>query len=175
MTMGYYRMQALTFLCDEVFTYIDQTINESFTVLAKENAKIRGCNSSHFMYKGTIYPKYPKTGNYSMLHVSLYSTLDEILKQEQESGKEDIKNFFSAVLSASANGIVLDALLPTILVNSLKRSMPELAYQSIDKSPPNKIISIDTTRTDIIAIKIHYAKTIERLREVLMEKMLLQG
>jgi len=173
MTMGYYRMQALTFLCDEVFTYIDQTINESFTVLAKENAKIRGCNSSHFMYKGTIYPKYPKTGNYSMLHVSLYSTLDEILKQEQESGKEDIKNFFSAVLSASANGIVLDALLPAILVSSLKRSTPELAYQTINMS--DKWIPIETTRTDIVAIKIHYAKTIERLREVLMEKMLLQG
>lgn len=175
MPMSHYIVQAQTLLCKEVFAYVDKMTNEAFAQLARENSKIRGCAASHFMYQGAIYPDHSQGGTYAMLHVTLYDTFDEIVRQRKDSGREEIKNFFSAVLNISANGIVLDALLPTILVNSLKKEFDEPIYKIINQGSPDHWVSIETTRTNIIAIKHHYAKTIERLREILMEKFLLQG
>jgi len=178
---------ALRVLTTEAFRYINQVAYQDYQELAGQNAKLRGVTASYFTYNGTIYPNTTRNGETvrlvnvvaPALHYSLYEAYDGIVRRTTTAGTIEVSNYFRAVLSASANGIVLDELLPAILVGHLRGEFLAAEYAIIDGdisgTQPHHWEPIETTRRNIEAIKEHYAHTIAILRDQLMNKLLLES
>jgi hypothetical protein len=172
-------------LMKKSFRYINKLACEEFTELASKNAKLRGVTTSFFLCNGDIYPK-DLVREFTLatiplapaLHYTLFEEFDDIVKRSNETGTNEISNYFRAVLSNSTNGIVLDELLPTILVNHLREFFDDREYELINFGVSNlqsRWEPITATRKNIEDIKNHYVTTINILRNLLMNKFLLQG
>lgn len=179
---------ALTILMEETFSYVEQNAYNAYIQLALENKKIRGIpqhgQSVFFMYQGTVYPNKTPGGlgiqnirvNAPILHWSLIDKFDAITKTVDSSDRTTIKNFFSAVLNHSFNNIVLDTFLPTVLITKLRKEMHEVEYHAINfgSKTVEPYEPIEQTQKNINMIKEHYHDAIDRLKELLMERFLLQ-
>jgi len=182
--------RALNILLTETFSYVEQNMHNAYIQLAIENKKVKGItqhgNTVFFMYQGCVYPKYTPGGlpvqtfrvNAPILHYSLIEKFDQIQCNLDTSGYTSIKNFFSIVLSRSFNNIVLDTFLPTILITKLRKELTDEEYRIIDAGSAHPLSipeSIEQTQQQINMIKEHYHNSINLLRELLMERFLLQG
>lgn len=179
---------ALTLLMQETFSYVEENAYNAYIQLAIENKKVKGITqhgkSVFFMYQGTVYPNKTPGGlgvqnirvNAPVLHWSLIDKFDEISKLVNSSDRTMIKNFFSAVLNHSYNSIVLDIFLPTVLITKLRKEMHEVEYHAINfgSKTVNPYEPIEQTRANIVMIKEHYSEAINKLKELLMERFLLQ-
>jgi hypothetical protein len=179
-TINSLREMAHQQLMNESFRYIQQVETEGLKELAIRNGIIRKTSAKHFFYLGEIHPQEPVTAapmnnaNAPPLHYSLYEDYDNIMKRSGDSGIIDVSNYFRAVLSYSNNGIVLDALLPSILVNHLKEFFTDIEYDFINYGGAlSERPSMDETKKNIEDIIQHYKGAIAILREMLMNKLLL--
>jgi hypothetical protein len=111
------------------------------------------------------------------LHYSLISELDTINNLTAQADYYYVKNFFIACISQSSNGIVLDNLLPLTLVNALKQALPQHIFKMIDTGVYDDLKQepLSITQQNIQKIKEHYATTISTIRNLLMDKLLLQS
>ena len=177
--------RSVTILMDEAFMHIHKHMEEGYVLLAKKNSKLRSVSSANFICKGIIYPaiisNVSTTNNVPTpmptLHYSLLEELDNVNNSLEKAGFHFIKNYFSAVLSHSYNGIVLKELLPSVLYNKLKIELPRENFNIINQEFLSQGIYEPKAVTikNIAMIKNHYAETIITLRKVLMDKLLLQG
>jgi len=182
--------RALNILLTETFSYVEQNMYNAYVQLAIENKKVKGItqhgNTVFFMYQGCVYPNSTPGGlpiqtirvNAPILHYSLIEKFDQIQHSLEISGYTSIKNFFSIVLSSSFNKIVLDTFLPTILITKLRKEFTNEEYNVIDTGSINPLKvpePIEQTHQQIKMIKEHYHDSINLLRELLMERFLLQG
>lgn len=168
---------ALQHLMKETFGHVQNNLDEYYRVLAQKNAAIRGVHATHFLYEGDVYPSKPENlvRGVPNLHWSLQEEFDSSTSWMQEAGYYYIKNYFSAVLSLSSNSVVLEALLPNVLVSELKQEMTEAEFHIINHGELARRDFIQDTLDGVENIREHYATTIVKLREVLMDKLLLQG
>jgi hypothetical protein len=173
--------EAVAALLNETLTHIQQCMHERYVALGKENAKLLNVRDTRFISKGMIYP--PVVGNIipygshvPSLHYSLLSELNSINDSMAQADSNYIKNFFIAVVSQSHNAIVLDALLPTVLVNFLKQKFGTQTYKILDTGICGVLQQepISITQQNIVDIKKHYHATITTIQHLLMDKLLLQ-
>ena len=178
--------EALQLLLKESFRHINRMAYEDFSELARKNANIRNINAGFFLFAGEVYPHKDNIGTpvrsnpiaAPPLHYSLFEEYDAIVKRTNSSGMTKLCNYYRAVLSASINGIVLDELLPTILVSSLKHAFTKEQYSLINcgvSDVQSRWQPIEDTRKVIEDIKKHYMDTIIILRNMLMDKFLLSS
>lgn len=186
---------ALTVLLDTTFAYVKTKMYDAYANLAKENAKIQGTPHASrvlfFMYKGKVYPnKTPAGANITHTHVhsvALHSSL--IDKKKEIDGFLDavhynaIRNFYVAVLGASYNEIVLEALLPVVLISALQAKFTKEEYKAIDTgttpiTPPLGDKDTGPTKEETLhtieSIKKAYALPIVNMKKVLTEQFFLQ-
>lgn len=171
---------AVKVLLDETFSHINKEIHEIYVTLAKENSLLRNIESVHFLYDGIVYPTRNVNGTIKSnktipglptLHYSLLEDLDKANRLSADAGFNYIKNYFVAVITHSYNGLVLDALLPAMLINTIKRELsPEEFYVINNTAEP-----LVDTKINIARIKNHYSETIINLRKVMIDKLLLEG
>jgi len=178
------KAKAHRILLEETFIHIEQDLDERYFNLAKDSSIARGIIASFFMHNGEVYPKRSTNGTpiYKVkvlappLHYSLYDRFSEITKYLRQIDRTSVANFFSAVLSSSAHGIVLDELLPSVLTGALRQKLGSDAYQLLDTGHPpfqKPTEPLEVTKANIVKIKEHYAETISYLRETLVEQLLL--
>lgn len=176
--------RAFQFLLKETFTHIYQAAHDDYVLLARENAHIRQVNASFFTYMGEIYPKKTENGSSIAnvqvlappLHYSLLASFDTISDRIANAGYTEMTNLFTAILSQSINGIVLDALLPDVLINILKQEFTLEEYALINHGLSQHQHSwqpLEVTKQNIQEIKTHYASSLLLLRGLLMDKLLL--
>ncbi|RLB94683.1 MAG: hypothetical protein DRH26_00580 [Deltaproteobacteria bacterium] len=172
--------KSIDILIKETFQHIADMKQEAYINLARENARLRQIDSKYFFYNGLIYPKTvsnntpPKVIN---LHFSLMDEAEKIENKEVDSGYHQIKNYFVAVITHSYNGLVLKELLPKPLINKLRNKLSIEDFDFVDQGVlgNNAYEPKVITMGNIAMIKNHYAETIILLREILMDKLLLQG
>lgn len=178
------RAKAHRILLEETFIHIEQDLDERFFNLAKDSSVARGVTASFFMCNGEIYPKRSVNGTVIRntrvfappLHYSLYDRFSEITRYMQQIDRTSVANFFSAVLSVSANNVVLDELLPSVLTGTLRQKLGSDAYTLLNAGHNHFQRStepLEVTKANIFKIKEHYAETISYLRETLVEQLLL--
>lgn len=173
------QVEAVDMLLDETFRHVNATAQEQYQAIGKTNAKLLLVATTCFLHKGVIYPSTatsPHQGNIPTLHYSLISELESINKLAAQADYHAIKNFFVAAISQSHNGIVLDSVLPAVLANTLRSRFTEHEFKSIDMGLCDglKPEPLSTTQQNIQKIKDHYASTISTIRNLLMDKLLLQ-
>jgi len=187
-TISQLKYKALGILLKETFSYIDQKMYKAYTALAVESAQLQGRprpqDALFFMYQGTVYPDRTPNNtsvaglrvNALPLHYSLTAKLKEIQNMLESSDYVMIRNFFSAVLLHSYNSVVLNTFLPHILLSALQKEFTAEEYAAIDcgTEPSAPTISPETTQNDIHMIQTHYTKAMEQLKNILMERFLLQ-
>lgn len=179
------RTEALGVLLNETFRCVEQQMHEGFVALAAKNAQMRNMKAQFFTTHGEVFPtKTPNGASITgirvtapPLHFTLIEEFDNIRAIKQRSNFTAIKNFYGDVLTISRNGIVLDALLPAVLVSSLRKKFNPGDYRRLDhgQSPHQYAVEpIETTQENIQKIKDHYQFTIITLRDLLMDNLLLQ-
>lgn len=180
--------KALTLLLKETFSHRDQNAYHDYVQLAIENKKVKGITQHgktvFFMYQGTVYPDRTPDGlniktikvNAPVLHWSLIEKLDNINKLVNSSDRITIRNFFASVLSSSFNKIVLDTFIPNILISDLRKEFSNYQYDLIDFGSETRtpFEPIEVTQQKIVEIQQHYAGAIILLKDILMERFLLQ-
>lgn len=174
------QMEAVEILLDETFRHVHEIAHEQYQAIGKTNAQLLLVATTRFIHKGVIYPSTPTSsyqGGIPTLHYSLISELESINKLVISADYHAIKNFFVAAISQSHNGIVLDGVLPAVLVNTLRAKFIEYEFKSIDMGICDglKPEPLSTTQQNIQLIKDHYASTISTIRNLLMDKLLLQS
>ena len=187
--------KALRILLKEAFSYIDEGMYREYTVLAKDNAKMQNIRHPDkvlfFSYNGQTFPRHTPTGASVLtvhvhappLHYSLIATMKKITALRENAGYTSIKNYFSAVLAHSYNNMVLDACLPTLLLSKLQAMLTPEEYAMIDfggtvTADPvsqKKYQDPETTQANLHMLQNHYAKAIIKLKNLLMERFLLQS
>lgn len=172
---------AVDFLLEETFEHINSIMHEQYKELGRRNAELCHKFETRFIYNGVIYPPndirtIPYGSKLPALHYSLLSELDTINRTIAQSDYHYIKNFFIAAVGQSHNAIVLDELLPSVLVSALKLRFNRTSYNILDTGICGNLQQepISTTRANIEKIKSHYADTISMLKNLLMDKLLLQ-
>lgn len=170
---------AIQLLLNEVFQHVFDSMQEQYLKLGKCNAQLMQSTSTFFLHKGTVYPEWDKPqAPYGLptLHYSLLSEFDAIEQTLDQEYYQDLKNFFTAVIGQSANGIVLEALLPSMLFNTLKTSFFPIHFNALDTGVYFGLQQepLLTTQQKIHAIKTHYKQTVTTLQHILMDKLLLQ-
>lgn len=179
-TFDLLQAEAVDILLDETFRHITATAHEQYQAIGKTNAQLLFVRETRFLHKGKVYPTAPVNsyqGGIPTLHYSLISELESINKLVTSADYHAIKNFFVAAISQSHNGIVLDGVLPAVLVNTLRAKFIEYEFKSIDMGICDglKPEPLSTTQQNIQLIKDHYASTISTIRNLLMDKLLLQS
>lgn len=174
------KAKAVEILLEETFSCVDKIVHEAHVIIARKNAQLRNNNTSFFIYEGTIYPKCSSNipVRSQPLHYSLLEELDQANAIKDKADFTGIKNYFTAVISQSFYGSVLDALLPGVLVTQLREKFSNEEFSAINRgtnhasTPP--LWDIETVREGIVRIQSHYQDTIIHLRHLLMDKLLLQ-
>jgi len=183
------KQRAREILLKETFSYIDKKMYNAYSVLAKENAQVLGLRHPErilfFLQNGTVYPNRTPNGQsvYTLqvlapiLHYTLIDRMHKIQSTLEDAGYTQVKNFYSAIISNSFNNIVLDTFVPQVLLSKLKDELYEAEYKVIDLGSMNQTPaqSIRITECNIQMIKEHYRETIVLLKDILMERFLLQG
>lgn len=175
------RDEAIHVLLEETFTHIHSEMQERYIALARKNALLCRSTDLRFLYVGTVYPPtdvptIPYGSRIPSLHYSLMNELDTINKAVTQADYHYIKNFFIAAISQSHNAIVLDALLPSVLINALKHRFGSYNFKMLDTGIVGGLQQepISLTRQNIKAIQDHYKETIATVQHMLMDKLLLQ-
>jgi hypothetical protein len=172
---------AVNALMDETFTHIRNAQHRAYVELAEKNSDLRVTTATFFMYGGITYPKKSVNGtpvsaniNCPPLHYTLAQKLEETNAMPEDAGWTRMRNYFIAILDASANGLVLKAFLPEVLIGRLKKDFGELTFNRIDVGIAETWYSPEVTEEMIANIKEHYTDMAPALRELLMDKLLLQ-
>jgi len=188
-TVNQLKHQAQRVLLSTTFAYTRQTMYTAYTALAKENAKLQEVYHPDrvlfFMHQGTVYPDRSPSGmpiqnipvRAPLLHYSLISRAEKIMRQLEDAGFTEIKNLFSAILTDSFNGIVLETFLPQVLLAALQKTFTKDEYYAINFGcyiKTKTARSLDTTTQNIRMIKEFYREALCLLKERLMEQFLLQ-
>lgn len=184
------RSIALAALLKETFSHFAQHVRQKHIDLVHKNNLIRGTSASYFMHNGFLYPTETPEGLSTIgmqmrappLHWSLTGELEQVAKIGREFQYNYIKNFFSDVLSISANGMVLDALLPPVLVDAIRKEFTQREdFETLNHGvewqfgvAPAKAKPDDAVQADIEHLQYHYEDAIMKVRELLMEKLLLE-
>lgn len=173
--------EAINVLLEDTFTHINADMHERYVALGKENARLLQNREIRFIHKGNIYPPnfvatIPYGSQIPTLHYSLLSELDMINQIAAQADFHSIKNFFVAAISQSHNCIVLEAVLPTVLINNLKNKFGS-RFKFIDSGVFGSLQQepLFITQQNIAEIKKHYSNTITTLQHMLMDKLLLQS
>jgi hypothetical protein len=181
LTLNMLRNHAVLLLMEETFTHVRNAQHRAYVDLAELNADIRDTPANFFMYGGIIYPKTTPNGTprprnvmSPPLHYSLVQILDETNSMIEDAGWTRMKNYFIAIFGVSANGLVLKAFLPEILIAKLQKDLDAVGFKLIDHGPINVTVDPELTKESITNIKEHYADMAPALRELLMDKLLLQ-
>lgn len=169
---------ALRLLMEEVSVIYDRNVHQAYSILAEKNAVLRGVTAKHFCYVGTLYPKDSNLGlvfSSPALHCSLYDCMDKIQKEYPCTDINEYRNFFMCVLSRSFNNIVLEATIPSVLLNAVKTKLTAEEYNAINFGTSGGIQyePIEATKKSIEFINKYYAGTKEKLRFMLVERLIL--
>lgn len=188
-TVNQLKNRALAVLLSTTFSYVQQNIYAAYTQVAKENAKLQ--NTHHpervlfFMQEGVVYPSKSPSGmpiqtipvRAPTLHYSLMPKVKKIKQQLDDAGFTQIKNLFSAILTNSFHGVVLETFLPQVLLAALQKSFNEEEYYAInhgdfkENEPPYTLTDV---AQNIRMIKEFYKDSLALLKTRLMEQFLLQ-
>lgn len=174
-------------LLKETFAHIEQQQIEAYRDLARESARLNNTQALFFMYNGMVFPEVSPNGTpirgvhakAPPLHYSLIEQFDTINGMRSNDMVYRISNFFSEVLEASCNNIVLEALLPPVLVGHLSSKLTAVAFTALNRGyateyKPSELPSVDTTKKRISEIKSNYSAALEHLRHLLMDQLLLK-
>jgi hypothetical protein len=168
-------------LMEETFTHIRNAQHRAYVEMAEENADLRGTTANFFMYAGDVYPLVTPNGTpiprnvlSPPLHYTLVSKLQEINEMPVVAGWKRMKNYFIAILDASANGLVLKAFLPEVLIGKLQKDLDQVGFRMINEGIHETWNNPEVTKEKIANIKEHYADMAPVLQELLMDKLLLQ-
>jgi hypothetical protein len=182
--INYAKGKALCILMEEAFSYIEDMKYNEHVIIAKNNALVRKVSAEFFMYKGGVYPTKDRNGTSIKtvaviappLHFSLMQEFDDLEQLNEKADKTVIKNFFIEVLSKSCNGIVLKEFLPSVLITRLKGALANGDYHAIDFGTleGKPIEDVEITKMHIAHIQKHYGEVVTILRNLLMERFLLQ-
>lgn len=189
------QQKALKILLKDTFSLIHDKQYKAYSALAKENAILHNMRYPErilfFTYKGDTYPNCTPNGtpvnklkvHAPFLHYSLFTKRKEIEDLLDHSQYNSIRNFFISVLKESNYGIVLNAFLPNVLINTLQKELDKNEYLVLnygDALEPGTTglsgfkTTVEETKQRIENIHQHYGKTEEQLKNVLMERFLLQ-
>jgi hypothetical protein len=175
---------AINILITETFSYMDAQLDEQFRALAKENQALTGIPDDRYLYDCMLFPIDSRDGVISnipstALHYSLYEKHKALYRELESVSRIHICNYFTAVVNASYNNLVLHQLLPSILISTLQQKLTTEDYDSINRGSifnhQQLAISVGTTEAAIQDIKNNYKTAIGILKKVLMDKFLLQG
>lgn len=167
------KAEALDILMKETFSIINNNIKIQSALIGKKNAEIQGIANNSFIYNQEGFPENFQHYMYLTLHHSLTREMDKLLETRNDDSYTAIKNFFIAILNIVDQGIYLNQVLPEVLVSALSSKLTTYEFKCLnfgDTLNHNK----DATDRIIEDIKIHYAKTITLLKNILMEKLLIQ-
>lgn len=178
------KAKCVVLMLKEIFTHIHQEIYEGHVALVKENNQLRNTQALFFSYNGMIYPF--KTPNGSAvptkvvappLFCTLIDKLDKVNKTLENADENRIKNFLTMVMTNSFHGMTLKACLPQVLINHLEAELSPAEFKFADKGALHGPIpqTVEDTQCAIDLIHEHYGDTMQYLREVLMDKLLLAG
>jgi hypothetical protein len=167
---------AIAILMRETFDHIQQEQFSRYNELVVKNNRIHKTKGQYFCYEGTLYPVTDQLTSTSItyLHWSLLEEFTEIQKLLTDSFYKSVKNYFTAVIGASCNSLVLTALLPDLLVCTLKKQLNSTLFSIIDCGIPNTQEPKEYTLTAISNIKKYYPNELKQLHSILMDKLLLQ-
>jgi hypothetical protein len=189
------QQKALKILLKDTFSLIYDKQYKAYSALAKENAILHNMRYPErilfFTYGGDIYPNCTPNGTpvnklivlAPFLHHSLFTKRKEIADLLDHSQYNSIRNFFIAVLKESNYGIVLNTFLPNVLINVLQKELDKNEYLVLnygDALEPGTTglsgfkTTVEETKQHIENIHQHYDKTKEQLKNILMERFLLQ-
>jgi len=191
------QQKALKILLKDTFSLIHDKQYKAYTDLAKENASLHKLHRPErvlfFTYKGDVYPSCTPNGvsvkklivHAPILHHSLFTKMKETAGLLDHSQYNSIRNFFIAVIKESNYGIVLNEFLPNVLIHALQKELDKNEYLVLNQGdalePGTTGISglalkttIEETKQCIQNIHQHYHKTEKQLKNILMERFLLQ-
>jgi hypothetical protein len=179
MSVNQNKERAMSILLDESFKHVQNKLKKIHGDIARKNASIRGISATYFVYDGIIYPNNQthttSTGYIPPLHYSLLEEFDKTTRMMEEAGYTTIKNFFIAILENARHPKVLEELLPQVLVNKLRT---EFGDEFVSVSQGNwdnmQSESLELANKRIIHVKENFEECIVMLRNLLMDKLLLQ-
>lgn len=178
------KARCVDLMLKEIFTHIHQEIYEGHVALVQENNHLRNTQALFFSYNGLIYPY--KTPNGSAvptkvvappLFVTLIEKLDKVNKILEDADENRIKNFLSTVMVNSFHGLTMKACLPQVLINYLEGELSPMEFKFANYGALHGAVpqTKEETQCAIELIHEHYGDTMQYLREVLMDKLLLAG
>lgn len=117
--------QLVNTLMDFIYKKANQDLADKFEAVVERNSYLDPDGTRAFRYKGELYLTknyYYPTTRVKTLHKSLYTTMDQIIKDDREISKEQlvVKNYLTCVLVKSKNSADLKALLPDFLHPAIK-------------------------------------------------------
>lgn len=178
------KRQVMTLLLEETFSYVHAQQRAGFVSLAKENAALLKVTANHLTFDGQTYPALPASYTTSKgvsaphLHPLLYPKMDDLLRIVDSHTWELIRNYYSRILSLECPGDLLERMLPKPLWNALVQGVKgsgtalQQALRSGDlqrKAPTEELLARYQSE-----LEEHYADTQEKIRDLLMERLLLQ-
>lgn len=184
--VNHLRQVALQVLLDDTFSYVQNKMRHAYRDLARQNGfhLFAQHTCEFFMYDGDIYPDQTrdgiKTQNVNVfsppLHPQFFIQFDQIFRTLEDHNYNLIKNLYTAVLSNSHNRMVLKEFLPSTLLGNLQNALGHADFYALDFGTTDRIAMEheNQTRENIQRLKEHYHGAIQKIKELLMERLLLQ-